>query len=100
MLTPLYTSPTLLSKLKLARRLSPACLQIITDFDHTLSAPPSDQCHDVVAKLRSMPDSFRDDTAHMLDWSKDSPRWTMAGPTLEDWCVSCFILVGIFLGIR
>ena len=85
--TSLYTSPTLLAKLALARSLSPGCLQLVTDFDHTLSAPSSDQCHDVMAKLRSMPDSFREAMAHMLDWSEHSMRWTMAGPTLDDWCV-------------
>ena len=84
---PLYTSPTLLSKIALARRLSPAGLQLVADFDHTLTAPTSDQCHDIIATLHSMPDAFRAKMAHMLDWSEHSPRWTMAGPTLEEWRV-------------
>ena len=84
---PLHTSPTFLAKLALTRRLSPAGLQVVTDFDHTLTAPTSDQWHDAIATLRSMPDAFRAKMTHMLDWSEHSPRWTMAGPTLEEWRV-------------
>ena len=56
----LYTSASLPSKLAHARRVGPNGMHVVTDFDHTLTSPTSDECHDVMAKAPMLPAAFRD----------------------------------------
>jgi len=50
----------------------PKDLIVITDFDATLTAGDSDQCHDLVGASPLMSAPFRDDFGPLLDWSSNT----------------------------
>jgi len=47
-------------------------LIVITDFDATLTAGDSDQCHDLMGMSPLLSSSFREDFAPLLDWASNT----------------------------
>jgi len=50
----------------------PSQLLVITDFDATVTAGHSEQCHDLVAASQMLPKAFRDEFAPLLDWTTNA----------------------------
>merc|ERR1719230_1628307 len=52
--------------------IDPSQLLVITDFDATITAGHSEQCHDLVAASKLLPQAFRDEFSPLLDWTTNA----------------------------
>jgi len=53
-------------------QIDPSQLLVITDFDATITAGHSEQCHDLVAVSEVLPKAFRDEFSPLLDWTTNA----------------------------
>jgi hypothetical protein len=84
----LHVSPTLHDKVAALRRaMADGTLVVVTDFDHTLTMPVSQECHDIVGNAAGMPEPFRAAMAELLDFSQPVPAHGCTTP--DAWWGRC-----------
>ena len=94
LLPALHVSPEFDEKVTAVRASAAAgTLAVISDFDHTLTTPASQECHDIVGCAEIMPKAFRKAMGEMLDFSEPRPE------TPNEWWGRCNALMVEF-GLR